>query len=75
MTVILLLARNSCTNKAESTAVLTWWRHNPDSILHITFTICFPTHVLRHGSSTVGLEFLLVEQIHNAQLHKYSVKQ
>jgi hypothetical protein len=70
MTAILLLARNSCINKAESTAVLTWCRNHPDSTLQVILTICFPTHVLRRGSSKVYVEFVLVEKIHNAQLHR-----
>jgi hypothetical protein len=69
MTVILFLARNACTNKAESAAVLTWWGNHSDFTLQVTFTICFPTHVLRCRSSKAGLKFVLREQIHNAQFH------
>jgi hypothetical protein len=76
MTVILLLPRNSCTNKAESTGALTWWR-NQSPRFHFTgrFRHIFPHMFYSAEVVKVGLESTLVEHIHNAQLHKYSVKQ
>jgi hypothetical protein len=72
MTVMLFLARNSCTqNRAEWAAALSWWG-NQSHESH--FSGNSPTDIVRCQCSNVGFKFALVEQICTAQLHECQEK-
>lgn len=36
--------------------------------LQVDFSVCFPADAVKCQFSNIGLQFVLVEQIHNAQL-------
>lgn len=69
MTIILFLARDSPTSKAEWAGALSWWR-NQYAKFHLTwcFHCTFSCRCRNVSICNVGLGFVFSKQIHNAQL-------
>jgi hypothetical protein len=69
MTVTLFLASNSLKTRQSEQVYSHSGETNPlNSTFQVNFTIHFPTDSVRRHCSNVGLQFILVEQIHNVQL-------
>jgi hypothetical protein len=61
---MLFFTRNS---NAQSAGVSSWRSPSPNSTLQIDFSAHFPVAPVSCQYGNVGLQFALVEEIHNAQ--------